>query len=169
MIWYIIITLLGLLLVWILFGPVILSIDTNYGIYKLSLPGVISVRFDPGSTKYPVRAWLFFIPIRINPFSIQGKKTAKQQTNKPAKRKSSFKHGRKFAQRMLKVIRIKKLELDLDTDDFLLNAWLIPAFAAVNNNNNINLQVNFEGLLFLKLDIRTRIGTILWLFITKNK
>ena len=61
----------------------------------------------------------------------------------------------------LGAVRVRKLELDLDTEDFSLNALLIPAFSLVNGGN-INMQVNFEGRAALVMDLRTRIGTLIW-------
>jgi len=58
------------------------------------------------------------------------------------------------------MIEVRKLELDLDTDDFSLNVWLIPAISMVNGEN-IHMQVNFEGRAALEMDLRTRIGTLL--------
>ena len=63
--------------------------------------------------------------------------------------------------------RIRKLHLDLDTEDFVLNAWLVPAFTLINSDQ-IQLKVNFEGISSLVLDLRTRLGSLLWIFI-KNK
>ena len=60
-----------------------------------------------------------------------------------------------------RAFRIKKLKVDIDTDDFTLNAWLIPVFSAVNSEN-IHLQVNFTGRQFLLLDLRITLGTFLW-------
>lgn len=64
----------------------------------------------------------------------------------------------------LRAFRIKKLEAEIDTDDFTLNAWLVPAFSMVNGEN-IRLQVNFEGHQSLVLDLRFTLGALLWLII----
>jgi len=61
---------------------------------------------------------------------------------------------------MLHAMRIRKLHLDVDTDDFTLNAWLIPVFSAVNSEN-IRLQENIEGNATLLLDLRTRSGALI--------
>ena len=65
----------------------------------------------------------------------------------------------------LGAFRVKRLEVDIDTDDFTLNAWLVPAFSAVNGEN-ISLQVNFEGHQSLLLDLRVTLGALLWIIIT---
>jgi len=70
---------------------------------------------------------------------------------------------------ILHAIRVRKLHLNIDTNDFTLNAWLIPVFSAVNSEN-IRLQANFEGEASLLLDLRTSLGALLWAMIkTKYK
>ena len=68
---------------------------------------------------------------------------------------------------LIRSFRIRNLHLDLDTEDFILNAWLIPVFSIINNEN-IRMRVNFEGSSSLALDLRTRLGTLLWIFIKSN-
>jgi len=77
--------------------------------------------------------------------------------------------GLGLGKNMLHAFRIRKLDMDIDTNDFTLNAWLIPAFAAANSEN-IRLRANFEGNNTMLLDLRTRLGAVLWAFIkTKYK
>jgi len=67
----------------------------------------------------------------------------------------------------IRLFRIRKLHLDLDTDDTIMNAWLVPVFSIVNTQN-IQVRVNFEGISSLTLDLRTRLGSLLWIFIRTN-
>jgi hypothetical protein len=186
MIGIILIIIFGSLLAWLLAGPVILLVDTERGDYRLALPGIISVALLPSGELFSMRVRIFFIPLRFNPFSPGkawgGKKGGKEE-EKPGKgdkkgeepskrkRKSSFLKMRKGTFRMgrdvLRAIRIRRLRLDLDTDDFILNAWLVPAFTMVNGGN-IRMTVNFEGRASLLLDLRTRLGSLAWIFI-KNQ
>jgi len=70
---------------------------------------------------------------------------------------------------MIRSIRIRKLTLEIDTDDFLLNAWLVPLFSLMNSEN-IQMRVNFGGSSSLLLDLRGRLGNLLWIVIsTKYK
>ena len=165
MIWYILLLLLVLLLTWILLGPLILKLNTDRNQYELMLPGVIKASIYPSQDLAYIRGWIFFIPFRIDLSKLKrgrGKKDKKRK--KPGKRAGSI--------RMIKSIpgafQVRRLWFDADTDDFMLNVWLIPAFAAINNNRNIRMQVNFDGYLFMDLDLRTRIISLLWTVI-KNR
>jgi len=68
---------------------------------------------------------------------------------------------------MIHSIQVRKLTLEIDTDDFLLNAWLVPLFSLMNSEN-IQMRVNFEGSSSLLLDLRGRIGNLLWIVISSK-
>jgi len=169
MIWYIFILLFVLLLTWILLGPVILRLNTDLNQYQFMLPGVIKASVHPSQGLAYIKGWIFFIPFRINLSKLKrgkGKNKGESINKKGGNRKKSA---------VLRMIRsvpsafnFRRLWLNVDTDDFMLNAWLIPAFSAINNQRNIRMQVNFEGHLFMDLDLRTRIASLLWLMI-KNR
>lgn len=157
MFWYILISLFLFFLLWLLLVPVILYTDTSRNKYFVTLPGIIRVRLVPSETLFDIRGWIFFVPFRFDPFR------AGKRKNKPGVKKKRrgipFKlSGMKHA---LCTVRVRKLDLDLDTEDYSLNTWLIPAFSLLNGGN-IHMQVNFEGRAALVMDLRTRIATLLW-------
>jgi hypothetical protein len=158
MFWYILISLVLLFLLWLLLVPVILYTDTTQNSYVLTLPGIIHLRVVPTGTFFYIRAWIFCLPFRINPLKARKEK---EKEKKKKTRRLPLKTGALKA--VLGAVRIRKLEMDLDTDDYSLNAWLIPAFSAVNGGN-IRMQVNFEGRADLVLDLRTRIGSLIWTY-----
>ncbi len=170
MIWKLIILLLLLLFCWILFAPVIVKVNTNLNNYRILLPGVFILKFEPiEKGLFLIRGWIFMVPFKFNPFRMKEKKRPKKDSSKnKAKNKWRGKGNILKLKKASKAIRIRKLELDIDSDDFLFNAWLVPAFSMVNRKKNIDLRVNFEGRLFFNLDMRTRFGSILWLFITNK-
>ena len=167
MFWYVTIALIVLLLFWMLVGPVMLQIDTVRQRYRAGLPGVLTARVVPSDGLFFLRFWLFFVPIKIDPFRQRNRRRKKKDRKSVKKKKSRF--GIHSTRKILRAIRIKRLELDLDTDDFPLNAWLIPLFSVANTHQNVNMRINFEGVLHLRLDLRTRLITIIWLMITTNK
>lgn len=169
MIWYILIFAFIFLLAWIMLAPVVLFIHTERKRYQLMLPGVLQAGLVYRNGLLYIKGWIFFIPFRFNPFRIQGKKKGKKdQLTKQRKKSNKRKVPIRSMKEALGAFRIKKLHMDIDTDDFMLNAWLVPAFSAVNNGRNVQMQVNFEGNMFLDLDLRTRIASLAWIFI-KNR
>ena len=158
-----------LFLLWVLLGPIILSVNTDRNRYELMLPGVVKASIDSSEDWFLIRGWIFFIPFKINPFSLTGKKRDKKGKTVRKKKKSKMKLGNiRMFKDALGAFRIRNLSMDIDTGDFMMNAWLIPAFSAVNNGRNVQMQVNFEGHMFLNLDLRTRIGSLAWILI-KNR
>jgi hypothetical protein len=169
MIWYILISLLLIFILWILFVPVILYTNTERMRFLLTLPGIFRAVVVPKGGLFQIKGWVFFIPFKFNPF----KQKRKKETQKPRKKKK--KKGRWWTGNLqtmraaLRGFRIKRLEADIDTDDFTMNAWLVPVFSAINQEN-IHLQVNFEGHQSLLLDMRVTLGALLWNIIkTKYK
>lgn len=175
MIWYIIIALIIILLLWILLGPVMLTLDTSSNRYRFMLPGVVSLSLVPAGGLFHIRGWVFFVPFRLDPLKMgksrrrRKKRTSGEEKKDNEKKKEKKEWGRqkglesmKKFRKMAGAIRVRRLELDIDTDDYQLNAWLVPAFAAVNSYKNVQMQVNFEGNLSMHLDVRTSVGTVIW-------
>jgi len=158
MIWYILILMLLIFLFWILLMPVILYTNTERNRYLLTLPGIFRAVIVPDDGLFHIRGWILFIPFKFNPF-VQRKRKKERKPRK--KKKAILRSGNLRTMRgALRAFRIRKLEADIDTDDFTMNAWLVPVFSAVNEEN-ICLRVNFEGHQSLLLDLRVTLGTLL--------
>ncbi|MFO7669171.1 MAG: hypothetical protein R6W31_05900 [Bacteroidales bacterium] len=170
MFWYFFIVIILFTLLWIMLGPVIIFINTGEGRYSVALPGIFRASVIQAEEWFMVRGSVFFIPYRFNPFGRKRKKQKDQLKKSPRKKRSLMSPvGMNLGRNMLQAFRIRKLHLNIDTDDFTLNAWLIPVFSAVNSDN-IRLQANFEGEASMLLDLRTRMGALLWAIIkTKYK
>jgi hypothetical protein len=170
MFWYILLALILLMLMWLLLGPVIIFVNSEENTYSVVLPGFVKASVVPENGLFIIRGSIFFIPWRFNPFGRKSKKNLDQKEKSPRKKRSlKLRGGMNMGRNILHAFRIRKLHLNIDTDDFTLNAWLVPVFSAVNSEN-IRLQANFEGEATLLLDLRTRLGALLWAMIkTKYK
>jgi hypothetical protein len=159
MIWYILIALLLIFILWLLFVPVIVYTNTDRNRYFLGLPGIFKAVVVEDQDLFHIRGWIFFIPFKFNPF----KQKKKERKEKPTRKKKSKWPSANFrtVRGVMRALRIRKLELDIDTDDFTLNAWLVPVFSAVNQEN-VCMQVNFEGHQSLLIDLRVTLGALLW-------
>jgi len=167
MIFFIIIAVFLTFLLWILLVPVIVRVDTEYNRYAVSLPGIFNVYVVPKDGLFFLRIWIFFIPLKFDPFRMRRRKSRKPRKKNPDKKKKrswlrAF-SNKKASSRMLRAVKIRRLEMDIDTDDFTLNAWLVPVFTMVNGYDNIDLRVNFEGMLNANMEVRARLGEVLWL------
>ncbi len=170
MFWYFLISIILFTLLWIMLGPVTIFINTGKGRYSVALPGIFRASVIPAEELFMIRGSVFFIPYRFNPFDRKRKKQKNQLEKSPRKKRSLMSPGGlNLGRNMLQAFRIRKLHLNIDTDDFTLNAWLIPVFSTVNSDH-IRLQANFEGETSMLLDLRTRMGALLWAIIkTKYK
>ena len=171
MIWIILISVITATLLWIVLGPVIIFLDTQENRYYLNLPGIFKAAVVPAGELFHIRGWIFFIPFRFDPFSGKKRRRKKKirESGEPRRKKRSMKlsQGIKMGRAVMRSFRIRRLGLNIDTDDFMLNAQLVPVFSAINSQN-IRMEVNFEGNASLLLDLRTRLGSLLWAF-TRNK
>jgi hypothetical protein len=166
MFWIIPISVAVVTLLWLVFGPVIIFVNTRTSSYHLALPGIFKAAVVPSGELVRIRGWIFFIPFSFDPFNT-GSRKKKRPTSKKAWPRVTG--GLTAARNLPRAFRIRKLHLNIDTDDVILNARLVPVFSAINTEE-IRLQANFEGNTSLVLDVRTRLGAILWVFIkTKYK
>jgi hypothetical protein len=170
MFWLIPISIFLLLIVWILLVPVILFINTEKNRYAATLRGVFHVAVIPSDGLFLIKGWILFIPFKFNPFRPRRKKSRRKPRSKKRKKKkgtlqklSNNRRNLSMFRKLLGAFKIKKLQLNVDTEDFTLNAWLIPLFSYVNSEH-VLMQVNYTGTAKLLLDLRIRIGTLIWIF-----
>lgn len=89
------------------------------------------------------------------------------------KKESKGKKNRKFSNAMLKRIRnrwkeifqtfkVEKLELNIDTDDYMLNAYLFPLFHFLGSKYNRPLSTNFTGLNRIEVRLTNRLAKLLY-------
>jgi hypothetical protein len=167
MILYILISLLLIFLLWLLLVPVIIYTNTERNRYLVALPGIFKAVIVPEKGLFHIRGWIFFIPFRFHPFQKKRGKEKDKSGEKKRRKWRSWNTG--MLTEALRAFRVKRLEAEIDTDDFTLNAWLVPVFSMVNGDH-IRLRANFTGNNSLLLDLRVTLGALLWILIkTKYK
>lgn len=164
MIWLLIIPLLFiLLLLVILWLPVELEVDTQLDIYQVRWRGVFALWAIPTEERW---RWFFqvfywqreWVPGKQKQGPKQVRKVEKTKSIKSAGRISfSVKKIRPILNSLSKVIRFQRLRVNWDTGDFLLNAWLYPAFLAASQHDR-QLSINFWGKQDLAFLLQTRLG-----------
>lgn len=92
------------------------------------------------------------------------KKKKKKKARK--KHKWKVKQPMKLLRKCMKALTIKVLNVDMDTDDLVLNAKLIPlAYFLSNERQNRHININFEGQFFVYFLAELRLHLILIAFV----
>ncbi len=165
--WLLALALILLCIVYLLFVPVILYIDTQNNTYFVRLKGLVrasvladkeelvKVHFRMGPINFN------FYPLRKKSKTKKKKKEIKKVETKPSKR---FPLSYSKVKRLLKSFKLKKFYLDLDTGDFTLNAKLYPVFAFLNHYYG-GFHINFQGNNRVVLCLQNRPINIIKVFI----
>lgn len=163
----IILLLFIMFILYILIIPVTLKIDTYENNYYFRMSGICGVRVQKNNGVW--KAWFSVLFLTFNIQSLKRFTTAKNKSHKADarfKRKKRYSSKRlKMFIKLLKTLRIKRLQCEIDTGDYPLNAQLIPIAYALNRKN-IDLSVNFRGGNDLYLIVYTRIYRIIYQIIT---
>lgn len=161
MIWILLIFFLILLL--LLWLPLEVLVDTEEDLYMARWRGIFALRTTPESGKwrifYRVLFWeKEYIFSKKTPKKVE---TAPKKEKKPAKKRKrpSLKFLGILFRQLLKALHFKKLYINLDTDDYVLNAWLYPVFWAGSTHNR-QLLINFRGQQEAALHLQTRLITL---------
>jgi len=153
-----------LLIVYVLFAPIDLFIDTSSNQYYVQIKGLAKAQVE-GHKEEVLRIKLmtffmkfYFYPLRKQ-LPVKKKKRDKEMVKK--KRKGI---GLKKGLRLLQSFKIKRLFVEVDTGNYLTNAKLYPLFAFLNYHVGV-FRINFEGRSKMALHLRNRPINIIKSFI----
>ena len=157
---------LGIILVllfWILAAPLSLRIDTYRGEYWLKWWGIGSVEamILHGDIVIHLQAGPWgkdFFPLQQ--FSERSARKAKQKAKHQKKKRRSKISFRK-AMRMLKTFTVKEFSLDLDTGDYVWDAWLFSLLYAIQPLRQ-RARINFQGRNECRLEVENRLWKLGW-------
>ncbi len=159
------ILLIGLLLVapilWILFAPIVLRIDTKMGVYRVRWKGIASFQFSIQEDVPILSLHIWFWKKDFQPLDALSKARKPNSKKKAKKRKSRKKRNwRRLGLRLLHSFKVRQFDLMLDTDDFVLNSYLYPVFHMLHCKP-LQLGINYQGESSLQLRIENRLIRLL--------
>ncbi|WP_143961371.1 hypothetical protein [Litoribacter populi] len=148
------------LLIWIIFVPVYLKIDTRNNLYLISQSGTFLFSFSPvQKPHFRVEVFGFMMP--------DSKKPKKKPSRKP-KRKPYFKKSIQtwifLIKGILKSFKIQKLVGTADLDDVVLHSQLFAIYPLINQGP-VQLTSNLNNTYYLNLLIEGRLDKMLYTFI----
>ncbi len=145
---------------WIIFVPLFIDINSQREQYCIYQPGTFSIHLYP-ARKAP---W----SIKVLGFMIKPANKVRQQEPTPNKRKTSARKSphawRYLATGVANSIHIRRVILDVDLNDVVLHAQMIPVLQLVNNQN-VMLHTNLANRLLVDISVVVRLYRLLWTFI----
>lgn len=152
-----------LLLIGFLFSPIVVYIDTEKNRYVVTQFPVIcfSIRVEQNFLTPHFKLLGLNIPITKKE---KAQPPPKTKQTKSSKFKKSIHAWRFLAENMMRSFTLKKFVLDLDTDDVVLNAQLVPLFLFASGGLR-TLTTNFNGRVYLHLHLQNHPARLLWIFI----
>ncbi|MFZ6014575.1 MAG: hypothetical protein ACOYXT_29820 [Bacteroidota bacterium] len=148
---------------WIVFVPVNLKVNTARDLYEVRQTGTVAISLHPEIIP--------FVRMRILGFSIDMKGVGKQK--KPGKKIDKKQRRKKvkslgawinLIKGVAKSFHCKRFICDIDFDDVVLNAQLFP-IGYFASRGPVMLNINFERKNRLDIWIQARMHRMLWTFI----
>jgi hypothetical protein len=162
MILLVVLSIILLFILWTIFAPMILSVNTDTGDYSLRIPGIFRIRLIIDEDLIYIRARMLLIPFRINPFSVVPSPGMIKREEKKWTGTVNLKYRLQALMELLSSFRLKYLYLDVDTDNILLNAYLYPALLFLRSDR-IQCVTNYLERTRVILDMRNRLASLLWI------
>lgn len=149
-------TALVLLLIFgMLFVPVTGCIDTISNQYYIKIHGLARANLE-GDMSEIVRIRFIVLFFHFYLYPLRKKKSKQKKTNKDEGKLKLKKHMPfKKMFRIIRTFKITRFFLDIDTDDYSLNAKLYPLFTLLNYHGG-NCNINFQGRNQLVIYVRNR-------------
>lgn len=159
-------TVLFLPIVYLLFVPIKLVLNSEETNFYVHVPGIIKVMLvQTPETILSVRIKvLFFKPRTLSGNSKNTTARTKNFALANGSTSSLFKELPVMFNLVKKAVKVKNLEANMDTGDFPLNAQLIPVAQSINNQH-IHVNINFKNTNNINALIITRVSNILILFL----
>lgn len=157
----VLLVLLLLPILWIVFMPLRLRINTDLQQYEVRQPGTLNISFHPRERP--------FMTMRVFGFSINTEKKAKPvqvpSAHKKQKRGVSRSPSawRYLIRGIFKSVRLKRLVCTVDIDDVVMDAKLVPVMLLLNRGV-VSVSTNSANRYFLLLEIEARLNKALWTF-----
>lgn len=147
---YILSTLFLLLIIYLLFLPIVLVIDTNLNQYFIQLQGLAKLNFEAHDKEVlKLKLKVLFLNFSFYPL----KKDIKSPEKKATKIKKKKRMRLKTAYKFLKSFKVKRFKLNIDTGNCITNAKWYPIFYFLNykiGGFNINFEDKNELVLYLQ-------------------
>lgn len=160
MTWLIILSCFIIVFCWLIFTPITLFIDSYQDKYLLKMRGVGTAKLAVTNQNILVLIKIAWWTKKINLSAFEKAKPRKEKPTRKKRKKAKPKFPIAKVIELIKTFNVKRIRLDLDTDHYLLNAYLFPIFYFLNTPDR-SVRINFMGSNECQLEVSNRIAKIL--------
>ena len=150
----ILLTLFFLLLIYLLWMPVVLCVNTVTHQYYIEFKGFAKASIESHKEEVlKIKLKLFIFNFYFYPLRKNRKANKKNKPEKPKNKKPKSRISLQTALRVLNSFKVKRFFLNIDTGDCIYNANLYPLFALLNyrvGGFNINFDNKNQMVIYLK-------------------
>lgn len=143
----------------VLISPLVIWIDSAKNEYEVRWKGIGRMIMVPDQDKlFILRLRIFFLEWRFLPFSssgIQQREKSKEKGSTAAEPVMGRKISLRTLLRMLRSFHVQELEVEVDTGDYVRNAYLYPLFYFLSDGRKQWL-VNYKGINRIRMVIQNR-------------
>lgn len=154
--------IVAVLIVGLLLLPLEVEMDSERQIYQVGVGRLLYFQLAPSNEEWrwgvSVMGWKKSYGFSFAPFR---RHAGLAQTTRMRKWKVRPAAAWRKVRRLAKSFRIRRLRVDIDTDDFMLNAYLYPVFRLLNRSGR-RLAINFEGRTVVDVFLTNRVWKVLW-------
>ncbi len=163
MVWLIILLVVLLILCWLLFSPMEICINSTTNDYHIKWTGIGEANILILPQDLLIRFRIAFWKKDYSIMQFKFKRTKKEGKKKRAKKRNSKKSLR-FLQRVLNSFTVKKLRINIDTKNYILNGYLFPVFYHLSrfSSGKPQLSINYKGKTEINVLIQNRLINIFY-------
>ncbi len=146
-------------ILWIVFMPVYMRVDTGRRQYEIGQPGTLAISFHPWQRP--------FMTMRVFGFRITIVKKEKKDQVIRRKKQNKWRIKRShsawlYLQRgIIRSMSVKKFICAVDLDDVVMNAQLSPLILFLNRGV-VSVSTNFVDRNFICMEVECRLHKLLW-------
>lgn len=155
-------SLLLVLLLGLLFSPLIIRVNTQQNLYQLSW-GLARVQLTPatdgGHFLFRYAFWRWEFPVLKLLAKLPRPKKPEAKAKMAPKKGTGFFSFRRL-RRVIRTFKLRFFYLDVDTDDFVYNAYWYPVFRVLSTPTR-TLTINFAGRNQCAFEVHNRVYDVL--------
>lgn len=159
--------LLMLVLIWLLWTPIRLEIDSENSHFQLEWRHIARVRWLPEQALdcLFIKALFWERQLYLTNHPVKRTQTVsapKVKKAPPVKKPLPLKTIWRLTRHLLQSFEVKRFQVQWDSDDFIWNARVFPLAWFLSTRWNARVQINFMGRRELALVLENRPGRMLW-------